>query len=81
MELEGSAMSDTTLVPVYVERAICDLIPDEPYRREIARLAWNWDDEHPDCKNSLYHWQNIAIQQRTDLIALQEKIAHERGEE
>ncbi len=73
-------MSNTTWVPVFVEQAICDLIPDEGYARENARLAWLWDDEHPEHKNAIYHWQNIAIQQRTDLIALRAQIEHEKGE-
>lgn len=73
-------MEEITRVPVYVERAICDLIPDERYAREIARVAWRWDDEHPDHKNALYKWQNEAIRQRTELIALVEQIAHERME-
>ena len=68
-----------TWVPVYVERAICDLIPDTGYAREIARSAWAWDDEHPDHTNSLYRWQNEAIRQRRDLIALQELIDHENS--
>lgn len=78
---ESAAKEETTntWVPVYVERAICDLIPDTGYAREIARSAWAWDDEHPGYENTLYRWQNEAIRQRRDLIALQELIEHERN--
>jgi hypothetical protein len=58
-----------------VERAICDLIPDVGHAREIVRGAWKWDDEHPTAPNDLYRWQNEAIRQRRDLIALQERFA------
>lgn len=68
-----------TWVPVYVERAICDLIPDVGYAREIARQAWAWDDEHVGYENALYKWQNEAIRQRRDLIALQEQVLMERN--
>jgi hypothetical protein len=64
-----------TWVAAYVERAICDLIPDVGHAREIARSAWKWDDEHPTAPNDIYHWQNEAIRQRRDLIALQERFA------
>jgi hypothetical protein len=77
---EGTT-GDRTWVPVYVERAICDLIPDEFHQREIARDAWAWDDAHPDAKNALNHWQNEAIRQRVELIALQELIAREANHE
>jgi hypothetical protein len=66
-----------TWVPCYVERAICDLIPDTGHAREIARCAWKWDDEHPAATNALYRWQNEAIRQRRDLIALQGQVALE----
>jgi hypothetical protein len=68
---------ESTWVPVYVDRAICDLIPGEGYAREIARSAWDWDDRHPGYENTLYRWQNEAIRQRRDLIALQEQFAME----
>ena len=63
-----------TWVPVYVERAIFDLIPDSPHARESARVAWMWDDLHPGYENELYKWQNEAIRQRRDLIALTERM-------
>ena len=63
-----------TWVPVYVERAIFDLIPDSPHARESARVAWMWDDLHPGHENELYKWQNEAIRQRRDLIALTERM-------
>ena len=63
-----------TWVPVYVERAIYDLIPDSPHARESARVAWMWDDLHPGHENELYKWQNEAIRQRRDLIALTERM-------
>lgn len=58
-----------TWVPVYVEQAICELITEQD-AREIARRAWDWDDRHPGFENQLYRWQNEAIRQRRDLIAL-----------
>lgn len=64
-------------VPVYVEQAICDLIPDES-GRAVARDGWAWDDAHPDGKNALNHWKNEAITQRRDLIAERELRVHEQ---
>ena len=63
-----------TWVPVYVERAIYDLIPESPHARESARVAWMWDDLHPGYENELCKWQNEAIRQRRDLIALTERM-------
>jgi len=76
---EQDGKPQPTWVPVYVERAICDLIPDTGHAREIARCAWNWDDAHPSAPNALYRWQNEAIRQRRDLIALQDQVRRDTG--
>lgn len=72
---KADGVSQSTWVAAYVERAICDLVPDVGHAREIARNAWKWDDEHPTAPNDIHHWQNEAIRQRRDLIALQEQFA------
>lgn len=78
MTEQGEAAKEITWVPVYVEQAICDLIPDTPHAREIARRDWAWTDEHPSHGNDLTRWQREAIRQRRDLIALRDTI--ERSE-
>jgi len=68
----GEGVDKYTWVPVLVEKAIEDLIPNVGHAREIARLAWRWDDDHPQGRNAIFKWQNEAIKQRVELLALRE---------